>query len=147
MAKRKTHMNRKFNNLVKKVVNEDSTKKYMVSKLSKNKYAYHGFTIIKSDDLYRCSMNDKVIYKDVASFQLALVYCYNYIFKKSPNVLKQLNTLNDEALKQQLDLMHYKYYLKNAETDDKEYMYARINESNILYNKVKSDIRSLSTSI
>jgi len=146
MSKKK-HIHKKFNKIVKNAVNADQTKKFLVSKLSKNKYSYHGFTIIKIEESYDCVLQGKQIYGNIASFQLALSYCYNYLFKKSGPVLKQLDKLNDEALKQQIDIMHYKYYLKHSESTDKEYMYARINESNILYNKVRSDIRSLSTSI
>ena len=148
MSKSKKHIHNKFNNIVKTVVAKDSTKKFMVSKISKNKYEYHSFTIVKNeDDRYACSINDDLIYDDIASFQLAMSLCYNYLFKKSGRIYKQLIQLNDEARKQQVDLMHYKYYLKHTDSADTEYVYARINESNRLYNKVKADIRNLSTSI
>ena len=148
MSKRKKHIHNKFNNIVKTVVAKDTTKKFMVSKLSKNKYEYHDFIINKiEDDRYACVLAGKVVYTNIANFQLAMSFCYNYLFKKSGRVYKQLTQLNDEAVKQQLDIMHYKYYLANSESTDKEYVYAIISESNLLYSKVKNDIRNLSTSI
>jgi len=148
MVKRKKHIHKKFNKIVTKAVNSDDTRKYKVSKLKKDKYAYHDFVIIKvSEDAYNCILKDNIIYKDIANFQLAMSYCYNYLFKKSPRTLVKLNNLNNEANRQQTNLMYYKHYIDNAADGEKEFMYARITESNMLYKRVKADIRSLSTSI
>ena len=148
MKNRKKHIHNKFNNMVSKTLKSGDTKKYEVSKLGKDKYSYHDFVITKvEDDCYKCTSKDVTIYDNVANFQLALSYCYNYTFNKSASVLNKLNKLNEEATKQLIDLMYYKHYLNNAKTEDTEFMYARITESNILYTKVKSDIRNLSTSI
>ena len=148
MKNRKKHIHRKFNKIVKTIVASDDTKKYAVSKLSKNKYAYHDFVIIRADDeSYNCTIKDVLIYGDIASFQLAISYCYNYLFKKSPRILTQLNELNEAASREQINLMYYKHYVNNAEEGDREFMYARISESTMIFNQIKSKIRSLSTTI
>ena len=94
MKNHKKHIHNKFNNIVSKTLRSGDTKKYEVSKLGKDKYAYHDFVITKiEDDCYKCALNDATIYNNVANFQLALSYCYNYTFKKSPSVLIKLNKL------------------------------------------------------
>jgi len=146
MNKRRIH--NKFNKIVNKAVNQDDTKKYMVSKAGQNKYSYHSFIVEKiADDSYNCTQNGKLVYTDVATFQLALTYCYNYLFKKSNRVTKQLTELNNEANKQKLDLLYYRNYLQNSSLDNKDYMYARINESNNIFKRIRNEIRTLSTSI
>lgn len=145
---RKKHIHNKFNTIVRKVVSEDTTKKFMVSKISPGKYAYHSFFIEKiTDECYECNLNGKTIYSNIVNFQLALSYCYNYLFKKSNVVTKKLNKLNDSAAKQQMDMAHYNHYLKNAKEEERAVMHARINESKLIYKNIKNEIRNLSTSI
>ena len=50
MKNRKKHIHKKFNKIVNKAANSNDTKKYKVSKLSKDKYSYHDFVIVKIED-------------------------------------------------------------------------------------------------
>ena len=145
-------MNRRLKNnfkrIVEKVSKEDSAQKYLIEKIADNKYRYHKFMIIKdADGFFQCKHKGKIIFEDIATLRLATMYCYNDMFKHSKRIRKELDSLNKQISKNRQDMLYYRYYLKGNRDKDNGHMFARIQESELVYERLKNEVRNLSTSI
>jgi hypothetical protein len=137
----------KFKRIVDKVAN-DVTKKYLIEKISEHKFKYHSFVIEKrGDNDYVCKQGKKVIFENIGTLRLATMFCYSHLYKNTIRVRRELEKLNNDIQKNRQDLVYYRHYVKNKKDQDLSHVYARINESNLVYEKLKEDIRILSTSI
>ena len=137
----------KFNRIVNKVA-EDVTKKYLIEKISEHKFKYHSFIIEKrGDNDYVCKKGKKIVFENICNLRLATMYCYSYLYKNTKGVRNKLNYLNEQVQRNRQDMVFYRHYVSNSSEQDLSHIYARINESNLVYDKLKEDIRTLSTSI
>ena len=137
----------KFKRMVDKVA-KDVSKKYLIEKISEHKFKYHNFIIEKrGTNDYICKKGKQVVFEGICSLRLATMYCYSHLYKNTTRVRNELNKLNDQVQKNRTDIMFYRYYLKVNRNQELPHIYARIQESELVYEKLKNDIRTLSTSI
>jgi hypothetical protein len=144
-------MDYKLKNKFKRIVNrvaEDVTKKYLIEKISDHTFKYHSFIIEKrGTNDYVCKKGKKVIFEGICNLRLATMFCYSYLYKNTKGVRQELNKLNNAVQKNRQDVLFYRHYVKESPDQDLSHIYARITESNLVYEKLKEDIRILSTSI
>jgi len=124
----------------------DSVKRYSVKK-TKHGYKYHNFLIKKdSYGFYDCIENGEPVFECIASFELAILFCYNHLFLHSSDVSKQLQDLNDILSKQKTNMIYYKSCVKKM-PERNEILRARINESMLVYASGIKKVRALSRRI
>lgn len=125
---------------------EDAVARYAVVKHN-DYFRYNEFEIKRDDQgLYFCKINDRVVFNEIVSIKIALLLCYNYKFKKSESKKEKLLSLNSELGKHKLDLMYYKNSLKTAKLN-KEVYYTRIEESQMVVDRITKYIDSLSIAL
>lgn len=143
----KAKIKNSINYMVNKAVGSNHAMKYLLDKIGDGLYKCHGFIIEKNGvGDYTCKKDGKIVFDTIGNLQLASLYCYNSTHVKSVKVQRELENLNNRAVKNRQDVLYYRHFLETAE-GDKSHIYARIRESNLVYEKLQNEIKSLSSAL